>query len=358
MNDKNIEISTKSIIIFFLILFLVWILWLIKDVLITLFIAIILALALEPAVKWLNNKKIPHAVSVFLVIFIFLFVLVGLASFSISPLVAQTQVLIRSLPVYVDSLFNMPGTEEYAKRFNDALFTQISQASGNVVSATVGMFSSALSVVVLLAFTVYLLIDFDSFREFALSFAPKDKKKDLRSLVTTIEDQLGSWLRAQALLMFIIGVATYIGLILLGIDYALALAVLAGLLEIVPIIGPIVSVIPAAIIGFSISPIMGLAVIALYILIQQLENNLLVPKVMQKSVGFNPLFTILVLLIGSKLMGVLGALIAIPITIVFFEIIKYLLNLDIEYFERFGVQKNKRDNLLKKLNIFSAEVKE
>ncbi len=356
MSDKNIVISTKSIIIFFVILFVFWVLWLIKGVIITLFIAIILALALEPAVKWFTRKKVPHALAVFLIIFLFLGVILGLASFAISPLIVQTKVLIQNLPIYIDSLFNMPGAEEYAKRFNDALFQQISQASGNVVTATMGAFSSALSIVVLLAFTVYLLIDFDSFREFALSFAPKNKKSDLRELVRTIEVQLGSWLRAQAFLMFIIGTATYIGLTILGIDYALALAVLAGLLEIIPIIGPITAVIPAAIIGFSISPLMGFAVIGLYILIQQLENNLIVPKVMQKSVGFNPLFTIIILLIGSKLMGVIGVLIAIPTTIVFFEVIKYLLNLDIQYFERFGVQKGKRENILRKLNLFKEEV--
>ncbi len=140
-----------------------------------------------------------------------------------------------------------------------------------------------------------------------------------------IELKLGGWLRGQIILMLIIGISTYIGLTLLGVEYALALAVIAGILEIVPIIGPILSAIPALIVAFTVSPIAGFGVIGLYILIQQLENHLVVPKVMQKAVGFNPLVTIIVLMIGGNLLGLMGAILAIPIAIVVIEMIRYFL---------------------------------
>ena len=151
-----------------------------------------------------------------------------------------------------------------------------------------------------------------------------DEKDKIKSLLVRIENKLGAWLRGQLVLMLIIGVATYLGLILLGVDYALALAVIAGLLEIVPILGPIISAVPALIMGFVISPVTGFAVIGLYLLIQQLESNLIVPKVMQKAVGFNPLVTIIALMVGGQLMGIVGAILAVPIVIVAVEVVKFL----------------------------------
>ncbi|HHH14267.1 MAG TPA: AI-2E family transporter, partial [candidate division WWE3 bacterium] len=115
-----------------------------------------------------------------------------------------------------------------------------------------------------------------------------------------------------------------IGLVALGVNYALSLALIAGILEIVPIIGPIIATIPALIVGFAVSPIKGLGVLGLYILIQQLENNLIVPKVMQKAVGFNPLITMTAILIGGSLFGVLGALLSIPVTIIIVILFKHL----------------------------------
>jgi len=115
--------------------------------------------------------------------------------------------------------------------------------------------------------------------------------------------------------MIIIGVLTYIGLTLLNIKYALALSLIAGLLEIVPVLGPVLSSIPAIIIGLSDSMFSGLAVIALYFVIQQAENQIIVPYVMKKAVGLNPIIILSALIIGGRVGGVLGILLAIPITL-------------------------------------------
>jgi len=125
--------------------------------------------------------------------------------------------------------------------------------------------------------------------------------------------------------MFLVGVFTYIGLLLLGIEFALPLAILAGLLEIVPYVGPILAAVPAAIVGFGISPLMGAATIALAFLIQQLENYFLVPKIMQKSVGVSPLITLLALSIGFRLAGILGVVISVPVVITLQVLGKYYL---------------------------------
>jgi len=115
--------------------------------------------------------------------------------------------------------------------------------------------------------------------------------------------------------MIIIGLLTFIGLTLLGIDYALPLAIFAGFLEIIPSFGPFISAIPAVLVGLLISPLMALAVIALYFLIQQVENNFIVPQLMAKECGLNPLVTIIALIVGFKLGGVIGAILAVPVVL-------------------------------------------
>ena len=115
--------------------------------------------------------------------------------------------------------------------------------------------------------------------------------------------------------MVVIGITNYVGLRLLGIPFSLPLSILAGVLEIVPYVGPILAAIPAVLIGFGISPVIGWAVAAMAFLIQQLENYVLVPKIMQKSTGVNPIITLLVLAIGFRLAGLVGLLISIPVFI-------------------------------------------
>jgi predicted PurR-regulated permease PerM len=142
------------------------------------------------------------------------------------------------------------------------------------------------------------------------------REQRVKSLIVQIEEKLGSWLRGQLFLSLIIGILSYIGLLVLGIPYALPLAVVAGVLEVIPVIGPIISSIPSVLIALTISPILGLAVAAMYFVIQQLENHLIVPQVMKRAVGLNPLIVILAIAIGSSLLGFAGALLAVPIAVV------------------------------------------
>ena len=116
--------------------------------------------------------------------------------------------------------------------------------------------------------------------------------------------------------MFAVGFLTFVGLRILGVKYALTLAVIAGILEIVPVIGPIISSIPAIIIGFTQSPFLGLLVLILYAVIQQSENHIIVPKVMQKTTGLSPVVIVISFLIGAKLLGLLGILLAVPIAVI------------------------------------------
>lgn len=325
MEDKNLVISFKTILLFLLTIFFIWIFWLIRDVVLFLFVSLILALALEPFVNFLVRKKLHRGFSVVFVVLTMLFIVVGLASVSLVPFIHQTQILIANFPNYIKYLSEIPGAGEYVSKFNDGIFSQLNETSGSVLNFTLGAFSGVLSLILIFVFTIYMLIDFKNLRLMFVDFFEDGRREEIQRLVTKIETRLGSWLRGQIFLMFIIGLLTYIGLLVIGMDYALALAVIAGLLEIVPIIGPIISVVPAALIAFFISPVLGIGVIVLYIIVQQLENNLIVPKVMQRAVGFNPLVTIIALMVGGQLLGVVGAILAIPILITIYEVFKYVI---------------------------------
>lgn len=132
------------------------------------------------------------------------------------------------------------------------------------------------------------------------------------AVLRVIERKLGYWVRGELLLMTSIGVTTYVGLLLLHIDFALPLAIIAGILEIVPMIGPVISAIPAVLLALAVSPFLAVSVIALYVIIQQVESNIFVPLVMKRSVGLSPVVTILALLIGGRFGGIAGAILAVP----------------------------------------------
>lgn len=325
MEDKNFVISFKTILVFLLTVFFIWIFWLIREVVLFLFISLILALALEPFVNFLVAKKLHRGFSVVLVVLTMLFVVIGLASVSLVPFVQQVQILVTNFPNYMKYLSEIPGAGDYVSKFNDGIFSQLNQTGGSVLNFTLGAFSGVLSLILIFVFTIYMLIDFKNLRLMFVDLFEDRKRDEIQALVNKIETRLGSWLRGQIFLMLIIGFFTYIGLLIIGMEYALALAVIAGLLEIVPIIGPIISVFPAAFIAFFISPVLGVGVIVLYVIIQQLENNVIVPKVMQRAVGFNPLVTIIALMVGGQLLGVVGAILAIPILIAIYEVFKYVL---------------------------------
>ena len=309
---RKIEVSHKTIIFSVLFLLLLWFLFFIKDIIFALFASLFLMTILNPMVTKLSKIKIPRAVSI-IVTYILVFGLFGVVIVSIvPPLVEQTTNFANSLPANLKNLGIFTYLEgDVAKE----LVTRLGGIPAQIIKAGVSFFSNAVSVLVVLVFTFYLLQARDKLDVQLGLFFGDEKRKELGKLIDRLEVRLGGWARAQIALMTIVGFITYLGLVLLGIPFALPLAILAGLLEIVPILGPFLAAIPLVIIGLSISPVMGLAVVALAFLVQQLENYVLIPKIMQKSAGVSPIITLLALAIGAKLAGVFGILFAVPVVI-------------------------------------------
>ena len=146
--------------------------------------------------------------------------------------------------------------------------------------------------------------------------------KHAKAVLEQVDDKLGAWARGQLLLSFCIGLSLFIALSLLRVPYALPLGIIAGLFEFIPTLGPTLAAIPSIIVALTISQSLALTVLALYICIQFLENHILVPKIMQKAVGLNPILVILGIAVGANLIGIPGALLAVP----FISFITVLIN--------------------------------
>jgi predicted PurR-regulated permease PerM len=318
---SKIEISHKTVIFTVALLAGIWLILEIRDLLFLFFIAFILMASLRPHVESLEKRRIPRVISIFF-IYILVVSLIALTVGGLVPLVvSQTTRLIENLPKIEEII------SPYYKLDIQALVQQIAPVSQDVLKVTLGLFSNITTMLTILVFTFYLLLERKFMENRLVETFGKTTGEKITDIVKAVEFGLGSWMSGEFILMLCIGLLSYVGLLLLGVDYALPLAIFAGLLEIVPIIGPVVSAVPAVLVALTISPVMGLAVVGLYIVIQQLENHIIVPQVMKRAIGLSPLISIVAIMVGSRLAGLIGALLAIPFVITFQQIMKTVLGM-------------------------------
>ncbi len=293
-------------------LLLGWFLLTIKDLLVVLFISYIISTALFPFVAFFKRRKIPNMLAVLIPYLGFLSLLILLVIPLIPFFVSQVFSFADNLPVYLEQLNRLYGTNIDTGQLKNLISSELSTIGKNALAATGRVFGGLFTTLTILIISFYLLIDHDNLKNSFIGFFPANSQSSVNNLIMQIEEKLGAWLRGQLVLSLVIGTITWIALQVLGLEYALPLALIAGLLEIIPTLGPILSSIPAIIIALTISPVMVITVIILYTVIQLLENNLIVPKIMEKAVGLNPIVVIVSTLIGARLMGVMGALLSIP----------------------------------------------
>ena len=315
----RIEISIRTVLFTLALLAGLWVVGQILDILFLLFIAFILMTALHPPVVFLERFRVPRVLGI-LLIYAVVFGFFGVSFVNTVPtLVVQSGRLVSELPNFIARVL------PYWNIDASAISQQIAPIGESIVKVTLGIFSNILAVVTVLVFTFYFLLERRHANEILTSILGDQVAKQVLGVLRSIERRLGAWVRGQLLLMGIVGVLSYIGLLVLRVEYALPLAILAGLLELVPMVGPIVSAVPAVFVALATSPLFALSVVALYIVVQQLENNLLVPLVMKRSVGFAPILTIIILLVGGRLAGITGVVLSVPIALVVQEIVTSVL---------------------------------
>lgn len=309
---RKIEISHKTIIFAVFFLLSLQFIYIIRDILFELFIALLIMTILDPLVGRLTKWRVPRAISVLLSYILVIGVLGGTIALIVPAVVEQTTNFVNAIPyllskVGIDSMASGEITRE--------MLTQVGTVPGQVLKFTFSVFSNVIGVITVLIFAFYMLLSRDKLEDQLGFLFGEEKRRKIGSVIDALEKKLGGWARGELTLMFFVGLATYIGLLIIGIPFALPLAILAGLFEIVPFLGPIIASVPAIIIGLGISPLTGLGVAAMAFLINQLENYLLVPKIMEKSVGISPLIVLISLTIGARLAGIIGIIISVPFVI-------------------------------------------
>lgn len=318
---QKIDISTSTLVRFLLLLGAIWFAYLVRDVLILLFFVLIIVAGLGPSVdRWAKTITRPGAVvSVFLLVFL---VLTALFYAVIPPFVKQLAQFASNLPDYVNTLatsanqssgFAQSVADVVSKNL-DSVSNQLSNVGGIIFSQTVGVISGLVAAVTVLVLSFYLLLEEQGLKKMYMGLMPEDWHEPFAEITRKMMAKLGAWVRGQLVLMFAVGFTTTIGMLLIGSPYALTLGVWSGLTEVIPVVGPIIGAVPGVATGLVQSPLHGLLSLMIYTIVQQLENNILVPRIMARAVGLNPVLVILAILIGGKLYGLIGVFLAVPLT--------------------------------------------
>jgi predicted PurR-regulated permease PerM len=324
-SNYKIDINFLTIVKIVAALFFCYLLFLIFNTLLIVFVSIILASSIKPLVKKAVSLKIPKTLATMFIVFGFLAFLVTALYLGVQPLFREIGSFIEKFPSLLENIsknynLQIPDKDkltELARNYAGSLSGQFGTASGEILKIGNSVVTIMLSTLGLLALTFYQIAEDDKVKNFIASFF--SKKDKVKNIIDRSEAKLGSWFRGQLSLMLFIGVITYIVLFIIGqfdptiLKFALPLAVIAGVLEIVPVVGPSLALIPAVLVGLSVSTVFAILILISYLLIQQVEANIVIPRVMNKAVGIDPMIVIIGIMIGNTLMGALGSLLSVPI---------------------------------------------
>ncbi|MFA5099052.1 MAG: AI-2E family transporter [Candidatus Paceibacterota bacterium] len=323
---NRFEVSWASLWRIFFMAALVSALFLAREALIVLFVAIIISSALDGIVSWLQRKRIPRILGT---IFIFLTVLVAfsLLLYAIVPtIIFELQNFLKNvsrieLPVIgqfdVSQLVNL---DKYINSLG-SLVSVIFNGSGSFMGFATAAFGNLAMVIMVFVISFYLTINQYGVENFLRAVLPVVNEEQVVKIYLRVRKKLGFWFQGQIVIMLLVGAMTFFGLWTLGVKYALLIAIFTGLLEILPVVGPLL----AGVIAFATilpqSWVLALYSIIVFVVVQQIENHILVPLVMKKAVGISPVVVILSLLAGAQIAGFIGAILAVPVAVVFQEII-------------------------------------
>ena len=310
--------------------FCFWLLYRFYQVIFILFIAIVMGTVIRPLVNWLYQRGLPRIAGIILVYLLLLVLLAGFLWLLFPLIFEQSSTLAKDVPGYYQNLRAgmVDGGNQLLMRVGQLLPAtlpsinpQIAPQTGEELMASAGQVLAYLirtarasfTVIIILVMTSYWTLDGPRIIKALLLLIPQERRESIGELISAMESKIGLYLAGQGVLCLVIGIMALVAYLLIGLPNALVLALIAGVLEAVPMIGPLLGAIPAALVALSLGPDKLIWVIVATIVIQQLENTLLVPRIMKKAVGVNPFVTLLALFAFSSLFGLAGALMAIPI---------------------------------------------
>lgn len=303
--------------------------WLAKSAYLPILIAVASAFLLHPFVRILTQRiGIGHNIAILLAILVAMGVTLLMMGVIIRPIIKEIILLSENIPTILKSLVDIilaviklvNDNQLYTKELQSVVEEILSGGmtagvtlAKKIASLSVTLFSEIIDFVLIPVLIFFLLKDYQLLADGVVSFIDTRYRQKARSIIDEIARVIGSFLRGQVLVCFIVGAVTFGGLLLFKVPYPFVLACVAGITEAIPIIGPILAAIPAILLGLVASPITALKIALFYLIVQQLENHIIVPKVMGDSVDLHPVLVIVGLLIAGELYGVGGMILALPV---------------------------------------------
>ncbi len=306
---------------------ILWAAYLVREVLLLIYVSGLLAIGFSPIVRLIERQKVlpigtrrfPRWLAILVLYVVILGTLTGIGFMIVPPLVDQGRQLWTALPgmlnraqdfLIVKGILKEHLTwQQLVERAPDS---GGGEAVGTVLGALVGVVGGLFGLLTILILTFYILVEADRLRDTMLALFPADARRRVAVASRDITVKVSAWLGGQLVLGAIIGSTSALGLWLLGIPFFYVLALISGIGELIPVVGPILSAIPAIAVASTVSVQKVVLVIAFFVIQQQFENHVLVPKVMERQVGVSAVTVIVALLIGGKLLGIVGAILAVP----------------------------------------------
>lgn len=317
----ELELFTKKVLIVLAIVAVAAVLWAARDILLLVFVAAALAAGIAPAVRRVRlfwryrfRRNLSRGAGVMIVYLPLLIGVVVLAALVVPQLIADSEALKERLPAVIDqNLLEPLGKYIPVEAAREQLRNGIELPRAQVFAYMRNAATAIASIFAVMFMIAYMLIDAERLRNLFLLVYPPEVRGERRRVLMRIAKRMSSWLSAQLLLSTIIGVATFAGLLALRIPYALPLAILAAIGELIPAIGPTIGAIPVLVVALLQSRWQFWSYLVFAILLQKIENLFIVPRVMAKKVSISPLAVFIAFLIGASLLGIVGAIMAIPV---------------------------------------------
>lgn len=335
--DLSVISVVKSTLAVIAILALTYLFYEVRSILLIFFTALFLASVINPGVDFLQRYKIPRSFGVVVIYILALALIIFIVGSLVPIIIEQVKEIGNNIGTYVNILFNgedvnLPFADTWVPLVNDLwsavdreqIISTIQTAlenvgkilgdwTGNAFGAIIAISAGILNMVMILFITFFIVIDKQNLHSFFLSLFPSRHGDYLSTKIHTIQEKIGDWIRGQLLLSIAMGTISFIAFKILGIKYATTLALISGISEFVPYVGPIITFSSAALIAINQGTTTFLLLIVAYVIIQTIEGNVLVPLIMSKSVGINPIIVIIAMLMGWQFLGVPGMIIAVPL---------------------------------------------
>jgi predicted PurR-regulated permease PerM len=328
------------------------VLWMARDSIRPFILGLLFVYLLDPPVRWLVRRGLRRILAILVVYVVGIVLIIEGLALTLTPLVNEIIRFVADFPKLAENFdqqlqrlgefyarLQIPGA---IREWIDSAIAGIGQGGGSgggldlsllmpLITGAGSLLGAVFAYFILPVWVAYILKDKATLVATFDRALPVPWRFDTWAVIRTVERDFGQWVRGQILLGFAVGIATFLGLLVLSqlVDpifgrYAVLLSVIAGLFELVPIIGPIVSAVPAVLLAATVGPVAVLAALLLYFLIQQVENNLLVPKIQGNAVQLHPAAVVFAIIVGGSLAGLLGAILALPVTAAFRDVVRYL----------------------------------